>query len=267
MPDRAERRSVLIRDLLGAFTHDNRPLTAESVADVQRVAQQTSRHLFLFHEESSNAMVDTVSRGWPSPDDAAVRRCAGGVRSVHRVDGVAVVQLASLEPIRLSEPYLLAAIDHAEGAERLVLDLRGNGGGDPGVVELLCRWLLGPGVPISTVHRGDGFPDDVWRTRTLPNLRSHFAGPVDVLVDSSTFSSAEALVYHLHVRGRVRVFGEPTKGGGDHVTPIQLTPTVLGILPCAVVEDAETATNWEGIGVPIDVAAAGESALDIVLAD
>ncbi|WP_405060211.1 S41 family peptidase [Kribbella sp. NBC_01505] len=43
--------------------------------------------------------------------------------------------------------------------------------------------------------------------------------PVAVLVGPGTFSSGEALAYHLRVRGRVTVVGETTPGAADHITP------------------------------------------------
>src|SRR5262249_4428126 len=42
--------------------------------------------------------------------------------------------------------------------------------------------------------------------------------PVAVLVSGRTFSSGEALAYHLQARGRVTIVGERTPGAADHVT-------------------------------------------------
>ncbi|MEU4196975.1 S41 family peptidase [Kribbella sp. NPDC026611] len=77
--------------------------------------------------------------------------------------------------------------------------------------------------------------------------------PVALLVGPGTFSSGEALAYHLQTRGRVAVVGETTPGAADHITPIRLAPTVLAYLPEAYVVDTITGTNWEGSGVVPDV--------------
>jgi C-terminal processing protease CtpA/Prc len=89
--------------------------------------------------------------------------------------------------------------------------------------------------------------------------------PVAVLTSARTFSSAEALAYHLQVRRRVVVVGEATPGAADHVTPIRLAPTVLGLLPEAYVTDAVTGVNWEGRGVQPDVPCRVDAALSVAV--
>jgi hypothetical protein len=64
----------------------------------------------------------------------------------------------------------------------------------------------------------------------------------------------------------VLVVGERTRGAADHVTPVQLTATVSGFLPEAVVRDAASDGNWEGAGVVPDVACAPGDALEVALA-
>ncbi|MFI7542090.1 S41 family peptidase [Actinoplanes sp. NPDC049599] len=89
--------------------------------------------------------------------------------------------------------------------------------------------------------------------------------PVTVLVGPRTYSSAEALAYHLQARGRVTVLGEPTRGAADHVTPVRLTRHVLGLLPEAEVRDAVTGGNWEGTGVVPDIFQPHAGALEAAL--
>lgn len=62
-PNRADRRDLIVRELLSAFAHDDRLVTSESVAEIQHVAHRASRHLFLVHEPSADVEVDTISRG------------------------------------------------------------------------------------------------------------------------------------------------------------------------------------------------------------
>ena len=59
-------------------------------------------------------------------------------------------------------------------------------------------------------------------------------GGVAVLVGPGTYSSGEALAYHLQVRGAVRTFGRATPGAADHVTPVRVTPRVSARLPEAI---------------------------------
>ncbi len=175
-----------------------------------------------------------------------------------------MIAVDALEPVAVAEPYLSAAFALAGDATRLVLGLRANGGGDPATVALIAGRLLGD----AAVHLSDVvYRDRVrqwWTADRTPGtaLRQDVA----VLVSGRTYSSGEALAYHLSARGRVLVVGERTRGAADHVTPVQLTATVSGFLPEAVVRDAASDGNWEGAGVVPDVACAPGDALEVALA-
>ena len=80
-----------------------------------------------------------------------------------------------------------------------------------------------------------------------------------MLIWPCTYSSGEALAYHLKSRGRVRAFGIRTPGAADHVTPIRLTPHVSGLIPEGTTIDQRTGTNWEGQGVEPDVEAPSDA--------
>jgi C-terminal processing protease CtpA/Prc len=135
----------------------------------------------------------------------------------------------------------------------VVLDLRRNGGGDPGTVTLVLDWLLG-GKPtkISDVIYRDR-TRQWWTTGRLADLAPPRETPVSVLIGERTFSSGEALAYHLQSQGRARVVGQRTPGAADHVTPVRVSGHVRAVLPEARVRDAVTATNWEGTGVVPDI--------------
>ena len=89
--------------------------------------------------------------------------------------------------------------------------------------------------------------------------------PVAVLVSGRTYSSGEALAYHLQQAGAV-VVGEATRGAADHITPIRLDRTVQAYLPEAYVVDAMTGTNWEGSGVLPDVPCPAADAEEVAAA-
>jgi C-terminal processing protease CtpA/Prc len=132
-----------------------------------------------------------------------------------------------------------------------VLDLRDNGGGDPATVAAIAGGLLGDDARHLSDVLYRSRRRQWWTTDRPPG--SALTQPVAVLVGPRTYSSAEALAYHLQAHGRATVVGEPTRGAADHVTPVRLTRQVLGLLPEAEVRDAVTGGNWEGTGVLPDV--------------
>jgi C-terminal processing protease CtpA/Prc len=146
-----------------------------------------------------------------------------------------------------------------------VLDLRRNGGGDPGTAALVLDWLLGG----EAIHVSDVIYRDRtrqwWTTGRLAEHAVPAATPVAVLIAERTFSSGEALAYHLQSRGRARLVGQRTPGAADHVTPVRVNRHVRAVLPEGRVRDAVTGTNWEGTGVVPDIPCEPAGALDAAL--
>jgi hypothetical protein len=261
-PD-ADRGEALKRALVQRFGDDTRAVTGELCAEVEAVAHDFSRHFALEYVADGTLVPDTEPPGWPPQDPGEVRLRAGSVGDVRRrPDGVGVLALDGLDSVHIAAPYLEAAFALLRGCRGLVLDLRRNGGGDPGTVTLVLDWLLG-GEP---AHISDVIYRDRtrqwWTTGRLADLAPPRETPVAVLVSERTFSSGEALAYHLQSRRRARVVGQRTPGAADHITPVRIGSHVRAFLPEARVGDAVTGTNWERTGVVPDVPCEPAEALD-----
>jgi hypothetical protein len=252
-PD-ADRGERLKRALRERFGDDARGVTDDLCREVEAVAQEFSRHFALEYVADGSLVPDTEAPGWPPQDPREVQLRAGSVGEVtRRPDGVGVLALDGLDGVHIAAPYLEAAFALLRGARGLVLDLRRNGGGDPGTVTLVLDWLLG-GEP---THISDVIYRDRtrqwWTTGRLGDLALPRETPVSVLISARTFSSGEALAYHLQSRRRGRLIGQRTPGAADHITPVRLNRHVRALLPEARVRDAVTRTNWEGTGVVPDI--------------
>lgn len=181
----------------------------------------------------------------------------------------------------------------ARGAERLIIDLRGNTGGAFAVTPLVGHLIQTPidsGVfvsgrwyathpdppgqadfPSATPWRGysvQAFQTDML-SRPLTSYRidpmtPHFAGPVFVLIGARSISAAEIAADALKAIGRAKLIGERTPGvvlssrrfdipGGFHLR--------------APIADYYSIKNGrlEGVGVTPDIAVSADKALDVAL--
>jgi C-terminal processing protease CtpA/Prc len=260
-PERGERLKAALHDRFG---DDQRVVSADVCAEIEAVAQGFARHIELEYVPGGTLTPDVQAQGWEPQDPDEVRARAASVRLVERRgDGIGVLALDGLDRVDVAAPYLESAFELLCDCRALVVDLRANGGGDPATAALVLDRLTGP----DPIH----ISDVVYRERTrqwwtaggpqaLPA-----ATPVVALIGSATYSSGEALAYHLQSRGRARLVGQATPGAADHVTPIRVSSHVRALLPEAYVRDAVTRSNWEAVGVQPDLACAEDEALDRAL--
>jgi peptidase S41-like protein len=264
-PD-ADRGERLQRALNERFGNDARAVTEQRCCEVEAVAHEFSRHFELEYVADGSLIPDSEPPGWPPQDPREVELRAGSVGEVaRRPDGVGVLALDGLDGVHVAAPYVEAAFVLLRGARGVVLDLRRNGGGDPGTATLVLDWLLGDQpTKISDVIYRDR-TRQWWTTGRLAVLAPPQQTPVSVLVSERTFSSGEALAYHLQSQGRARLVGQRTPGAADHVTPVCLSGHVRALLPEARVRDAVTRTNWEGTGVVPDIPCEPAEALTVAI--
>ncbi len=251
IPDRA-RAERLAADLLSEtwpMTDADAPVTEQTLRDVEAVCHRTARHLTL--ESSARAEPDVAVVGWPAVPQDVIERRAGFVRRAERFDtGSGLLRIDGFDDIRFSANYLLGAFAVLRGVDGLILDLRRNGGGEVSTQTMLAEFVLGSGIEqLSTVRYRDRPDHQWWTSGALGSGHLPPDVPVAVLIGAGTYSSGEALAYHLQTRGRVRLFGQRTPGAADHVTPIRVTPSVIALIPEATTIDVVSGTNWEGVGV------------------
>lgn len=128
-----------------------------------------------------------------------------GVRAERLPAGVALVTVPIIAPGLATDVF--RALQALGGAAALVLDLRGNPGGDLGAALALAEVFVPDGAPLARVRERDG-DERVVHARGGPRHDQ----PLVVLVDRRTASAAEVLASALQANGRAIVVGERTHG-------------------------------------------------------
>lgn len=130
-------------------------------------------------------------------------------------DGVGYLRIYSFGD-RTTEEYAKALTDlKGKGAKKLVLDLRGNGGGLVKSAVEIADSLLTTGTILTMHSQGQTF-----------SLTADEDGdgqiPVAVLVDQNSASASEILAGALQKNGRAKLIGETTYGKGTMQEPLEL---------------------------------------------
>lgn len=188
-------------------------------------------------------------------------REAYGIARVERLDGnVGYLRLTSFPEPKYAAEAAASAMRLLSATDALIIDLRGNGGGDNQLVALYLGWLLPERTHVlDTVWKGR--PREQLHTPASPPAGRYGDKEVYVLTDRGTFSAAETLAYDLQARKRARVVGETTQGGANPGVALPVDEHFVVGVPMGQTVHALTKTNWEGVGVKPDLAAPAEDAL------
>jgi C-terminal processing protease CtpA/Prc len=191
----------------------------------------------------------------------------GGVARVEWLDGnVGYLDLRpSLFPPSMAGDAVIAAMQLIARAAALLIDVRGNRGGDPATVALLCSYLFDEPTHLNTMHVRDGGRTLTIQSWTLPYVPGpRFGGrkPVYVLAGPLTFSGGEELGYVLQQRARATLVGERTAGGAHPRIGLRVHPHLELALPTGRPVHPVSGTNWEGSGVRPDIEVPAEDAFD-----
>ncbi|MEU2613014.1 S41 family peptidase [Micromonospora sp. NPDC007271] len=264
-PDVAERIAAHLGDRLRAGRYANAAdpaaLGALVTEDLQSV--NSDLHLRLQHRAT------TVSEREEEPDEEFWARQAvvtmGGVARVERLAGnVGLLDIRpALFPPQVAGDAMMAALRLLGGTDALLLDLRGNRGGSPDMVALLCGWFFAEPAHLHTMHDRAGKARQSWSAAYLPVPRYAPDKPVHVLTSAETFSGGEELAYDLQQLGRATVIGERSRGGAHPCVGHRIHPHLELTVPVARPSNPLTGTNWERCGVTPDVEVAAGAARDV----
>jgi carboxyl-terminal processing protease len=168
--------------------------------------------------------------------------------------GVAYLWIGAWFPGFGVEEAIDAAFDDLRPDDRLIVDLRGNGGGRLAMAQAFRDRFLDAEGPVG------------WIRQTLPGGRlgpfepllgapsddRRYAGRVRFLTSPLTYSSSEDALLGLQGRPNVQVVGEPSGGGSGRLRRLRLLPGWRLTISSALTYDLRGHVI-EGNGIPVDL--------------
>jgi len=192
-----------------------------------------------------------------------MRKLNAFVPKVEILDGnVGYIRVNGVPPVDIARRAVTAAFAFVHETDAMIIDNRGNGGGDPNTVALYMSYLSdGPPHVVNTFHWREGNRVVEFKTTDLGELSYGTKKPVFVLTSHLTFSGGEELSYDLQVAKRAVIVGEVTGGGANPGGAVVLGHQFGVNMPSGQAVNPITGTSWEGKGIQPDVPVPAAAAL------
>jgi retinol-binding protein 3 len=191
----------------------------------------------------------------PVPAQARIeqdRRQNFGFRKVERLKG----NIGYLDLRRFANPdtagkTAAAAMRFLAESDAIIIDLRHNGGGSPGMVQLLCSYFFEGDRPIHLNSIYSRPTDTTWQYWTLPFVPGVRLPEIDlyILTSGHTFSGAEEFAYNMSALKRGTIIGEKTAGGANPMGIEIIDDDFYITVPHGTPTNPITGDNWEAKGV------------------
>ncbi len=183
------------------------------------------------------------------------QRAITAAEIIGKEKGIGYIRLATFSATCARE--METSLDDLEdaGMKALILDLRGNGGGDLNQTVSILGLFVPPGTTVVTVRQREGEPEEL---KTAARQRRKRDYPIAVLVDRMSASASELTAGALQDLKRATVIGELSYGKGSvqniipmgggtalrvtiatYHTPSGRTPHGVGITPDVIVPLSE----------------------------
>ena len=154
----------------------------------------------------------------------------------------------------------IAAMNFLSNTDALIIDFRYNGGGEPGLIQLICTYFFEKPVHLNSIYWREGNRTEQFWTLTYVQGTRYISKPVYILTSKNTFSAAEDFAYSLQALKRVTIIGEKTKGGANAGRSFRINDHFGIYIPIGTAINPVTGKNWEG-GIIPDVEVSANDAL------
>ena len=192
-----------------------------------------------------------------------VRESVAGLRAVKKLDGnVGYIDLRGFVNVGAGAPAADNYMNFLSTSDAIIIDLRKNGGGDPGMVQYLCSYFFDKKVHLNSLYWREGNQTNEFWTldevngKKLPNVS------LFILTSPHTFSAAEEFSYNMQTQKRATLVGETTGGGANPGGTRPINERLSVFIPTGKAINPITGTNWEGVGVVPEVKTTADEAFN-----
>ena len=250
-PDVGLRAANVLSQHLAAGDYD-------AITDPRAFARRLTEDLdAVTHDKHLRVRSVEPSPAQKEPPAKRARSEAGFTRVDVLEENIGYLDLSGFVGKAMFKPVVDKVMQLLAGTDALIIDLRGNGGGNPAAVSYLVSIFVDPKTP---VHVNDMF----WRKpgtgeyqrnvfQTEPTPVSYLAKPVVILTGPGTFSGGEEFAYDMQSLKLATLVGEVTGGGANPGGYLPLSAELSIFVPTGRPENPITHTNWEGRGVAPEV--------------
>lgn len=264
----AERMDQSIRTRMQKGEYDQISSSAALAQTLTSHLREVSKDKHLGVSYSYEPIPATSNQSEPSPEGRErFRRMASsqnvGFEKVERLSGnIGFMELNGFINPELGAETAIAAMNFLANTDALIIDLRYNGGGEPGLIQLISTYLFS-GKP---VHRNSIYWREGDRTQqfwTLPYVpgKRYVDKPIFILTSKRTFSGPEEFAYNLQALKRATIIGETTRGGANPANDFRINEHFAALVPVGRAINPVTGANWEGTGVKPDIETTAAQAL------
>jgi peptidase S41-like protein len=187
-----------------------------------------------------------------------------GFERVEVMDGhIGYIELRRFADPESAAGMLSSVMDRVESTRALIIDLRRNHGGSPGMGVLLASYFFEK--PVHWVDlKSRNHTEELWTFSSVSGAR-YLDRPVYLLTSRHTFSAGEGFSYHMRNLKRAMIIGEPTGGGANPGVRKRLDDHFWMFLPTMRALSPITGTNWNGVGVQPDLIVPADEALSTAI--
>jgi hypothetical protein len=256
-----EKRASIV-DAMRAAQRDGRLEAADASSFADRVTEvlfsaSQDKHLRLGVDADACKRLQAAGPGEASGPWTleAIRRNNHGYEELRILEGN--VRLARITHFMWADDETGSVIDAVarflRGGDAIIIDLRGNGGGDARAVQYLASYFFDSDRPLMT------FEDLREGRRRETRVLSYLGSPrlvgkrLFVLVDGDTASAAEEFAYHVAQFKLGTLVGKTTAGAANNNTLIPIPPVFVASVSTGRPVHPVSGSNWEGVGIRPDI--------------